>query len=574
MSSGSGISCYDPLQGRVHDRLGCIPFRSDVGGGVVGGQLSEHINVLEMRAVLLTLPAGQGHLSGDRQLHYGGLSAAPGGHPFPGSVCFIHPGPVAVSGDQSRLHGEAPSRSSECSGQHSVSVSEPGSHRTDPQAFGVPISLPGLGQTPCGSVRHGPELLTPYVCVSGSRSYGHGGGCSIPGLVGNVRVCVSSLQSGGQGVGEDSSTPLYCVAGCTDLASTTLVSSVALAFGGLPAQHPPPVGSSVSTEVPAVLLGTRTAPPSRLDAISEGSLRRAFLEKLFQDKGLSPGTIAAYRSAIASVLAFYGSKSVGSDASLSALIRGFYIEKPRSRQLVPRWNLALVLDSLLRAPFEPLQSTDLKFLTFKTVFFIAFASGRRRSDIHAFSRSPSCLLFSAHHSSVSVTTDPSFLAKNQVPGFTPGLVVIPSLASTLDGDCPDRLLCPVRALRYYLARTEGGGGHFSRLFQSLQPGRSDISAATISLWIVQTVRAAYESAGDQSLRVSGVRAHEVCALATLWALFNGSSYAEVMTAAVWRGHSTFTEFYLRSLSGQSDGLYSLGPLVAAQSVVCPPSSFA
>ena len=39
------------------------------------------------------------------------------------------------------------------------------------------------------------------------------------------------------------------------------------------------------------------------------------------------------------------------------------------RSLVPPWNLELVLTSLTKAPYEPLASAPLKFLTLKTVFF-------------------------------------------------------------------------------------------------------------------------------------------------------------------------------------------------------------
>ena len=44
-----------------------------------------------------------------------------------------------------------------------------------------------------------------------------------------------------------------------------------------------------------------------------------------------------------------------------------------------------------------------------------------------------------------------------------------------------------------------------------------------------------------------------------------------MSAAFWRGQTTFTDFYLRSLASVSDDLFSLGPLVVAQSVAVPPA---
>ena len=66
-----------------------------------------------------------------------------------------------------------------------------------------------------------------------------------------------------------------------------------------------------------------------------------------------------------------------------------------------------------------------------------------------------------------------------------------------------------------------------------------------------------------------MRAHEVRALAASWAHLNGVAFNEVMSAAYWRGHSTFTDFYMRSFANHEEGLYSLGPVVAAQAVVLP-----
>ena len=66
-----------------------------------------------------------------------------------------------------------------------------------------------------------------------------------------------------------------------------------------------------------------------------------------------------------------------------------------------------------------------------------------------------------------------------------------------------------------------------------------------------------------------VKAHEVCALASSWALFNSASISEVLSAGFWRCQDSFISFYLRSMSAQADNLFSLGPIVAAQHVSVP-----
>ena len=56
---------------------------------------------------------------------------------------------------------------------------------------------------------------------------------------------------------------------------------------------------------------------------------------------------------------------------------------PKAGWGIPSWNLSLVLHQLNKAPFEPIKEASLKHLTFKTVFFLALESRKKRSEIHA-----------------------------------------------------------------------------------------------------------------------------------------------------------------------------------------------
>ena len=105
-----------------------------------------------------------------------------------------------------------------------------------------------------------------------------------------------------------------------------------------------------------------------------------FLLYLFHEKGLNPRTIKGYHSAISLTISSSCSRTEFTDSyELGSLIRSFQIERPPQRKLAPQWNLSLVLQALLKPPFEPIQASDLKSLTLKTVFLLALASGRRRS---------------------------------------------------------------------------------------------------------------------------------------------------------------------------------------------------
>jgi hypothetical protein len=86
----------------------------------------------------------------------------------------------------------------------------------------------------------------------------------------------------------------------------------------------------------------------------------------------------------------------------------------------------LVLSASKSHPFEPADEIDIKFLSYKCCFLLALLSGRR-SEMHAFSTSDSHLSFSRNKSSVTLLTDPAFLAKDQIPGRGSEPTVIPAL---------------------------------------------------------------------------------------------------------------------------------------------------
>ena len=110
---------------------------------------------------------------------------------------------------------------------------------------------------------------------------------------------------------------------------------------------------------------------------------------------LAPVSVKRYRSAISSILKHLSSDDFSSNPVLSDIIKSLELEKPVVSKAVPHWDLSLVLDCLKESPFEPMSSCSLKCLTQKTLFLMAFASGRRCSEIHALSASSSSVNFSA-----------------------------------------------------------------------------------------------------------------------------------------------------------------------------------
>ena len=293
-----------------------------------------------------------------------------------------------------------------------------------------------------------------------------------------------------------------------------------------------------------------------------------FLLHLFQEKNLQPSTIEGYRSAIADKLG-NTSINVGKDDNLTRLLDSFHRDRPKGRRGVPAWNLSLVLHQLTKAPFEPLRKASLKHLTFKTVFLLALASGKRRSEIHAWLNKN--IRHQADWSKVSLYPSPSFLTKNHLAKEGPECVapvVIPALAPTLDKSLKeDRSLCPVRALRYYLDKTQDLRTGKELVFVSFKQGFDrDISPATISSWIKQTVVLCYDLSDQVSLTLHQVKAHDVRAFAASKAFQGGISLDQILAACHWKSHNTFTQFYLKDVAWADKELFHLGPVVAAQQI--------
>ena len=90
-------------------------------------------------------------------------------------------------------------------------------------------------------------------------------------------------------------------------------------------------------------------------------------------------TIEGYKSAISATLKS-GNMNVGKNPHLCKLIDSFYADRPVERNLTPRWDLAIVLSSLTKSPFErrDMALIDLKLLTLKTVFLLSLGTEGER----------------------------------------------------------------------------------------------------------------------------------------------------------------------------------------------------
>ena len=284
---------------------------------------------------------------------------------------------------------------------------------------------------------------------------------------------------------------------------------------------------------------------------------------------LATTTIEGYRSAISNTIkAVKEDVDLGKDISLTSLISNFNRDKNKKKTRIPPWNLSLVLRKLNQAPFEPIKDATLKFLTYKTVFLLALATGKRRSELHAMKHD---VYYTEGWSSVTIVPDPNFVAKTQLPGKGSSLVnvvEVKALTNFVSKDMEeDLMLCPVRALKRYLKHTKSIRGESTQLFISLKGNtKRDIHPSTISNWIKKTIILTHQEANDKDFRLTGVKAHQTRGVAASMALLHNAALDDILNACSWKHHTTFSSYYLKDIALQSGDMYHMGPVICAGQV--------
>ena len=259
-----------------------------------------------------------------------------------------------------------------------------------------------------------------------------------------------------------------------------------------------------------------------------------------------------YRSMLSAV-----SKSILPEISLSPvlhdLLRSFQVEAPVREVRPPSWDPPSVLNFLRFSPLEPLSSASLRDLTRKTLFLNSLATAKRVGELQALSRRV------ALSSSAGLSYVPESVAKTETATRPlPRSFEVQSLEDFAAGLPEDLLLCSVRSLSAYLARTSNIANRPRRLFVSPKcPSRAK-SKNGISYMLRERI----VQSGASSQSGQATRAHSIRGMATSSAFFQNWSLRSVLEAASWRSNTVFAS-YLRDLSFNLDGVHSLGPFVAA-----------
>ena len=286
-----------------------------------------------------------------------------------------------------------------------------------------------------------------------------------------------------------------------------------------------------------------------------------FLLWLWRSKGLSLSAIKGYRAMLSAVFKF-SLPELSDHHVIRSLLRSFSIERPRVSSSPPSWDLDLVLRHLMSEAYEPLSSQSLRSLTKKTLFLVALATARRVGELQALSR-----VVSTHGDDFVLSYMPHFLAKTEradrpLPrSFT--LRSLRDFAGDLEEGCA---LCPVRALRVYLERTKGVVSRGAGLFVSPSCPTRSISKNAISFFLREVISGAGAIRGAEG---PPLRAHSIRGMASSASFFQNWSVTKVLEAGCWKSNSVFASFYLKDILFEFEGWKSLGPFVAASTVVHP-----
>ena len=281
-----------------------------------------------------------------------------------------------------------------------------------------------------------------------------------------------------------------------------------------------------------------------------------FLYWLRFTRGLSVSSLRGYRSVLSAVFRFH-LPSLSSDPVIRDLLRSFRLSSGERVLRPPAWDLSKVLRYLVSPVFEPLSQAPFRALTLKTLFLLALATTKRVGELQALS---SVVTFVGGDACLSYI--PQFVAKSvSLTRSIPSSFLVKSLADFAAGLDIDLLLCPVRALRFYLLRTRTLSPLCHHLFVSPRRPSRAMSKNAVSFFLREVIHAA-EAARPE---VGSFRAHEVRSVSTFVAFHRNWLVSSVLESATWASSSVFSSFYLRDIQYKYDGLLSLGPFVAESS---------
>ncbi len=225
----------------------------------------------------------------------------------------------------------------------------------------------------------------------------------------------------------------------------------------------------------------------------------------------------------------------GRHRMVSAFMRGVRRLRPVCPTAVPSWDLSVVLEGLVMAPFEPLESASEGILTLKVTLLLALTSLKRIGDLQALSVSEMCMDFAPGLVKVTLRPRPGYIPKVLSTSFRSQVVTLHSFHPSPFASREDEklhMLCPVRALKLYVDRSKGWRKS-SQLLVCFGAGRRGLATSKqrISHWVRDAISLVFEPRNLPS--PLSLRAHSTRGIASSQALFRGVPLEDICVVAGW-----------------------------------------
>ena len=290
--------------------------------------------------------------------------------------------------------------------------------------------------------------------------------------------------------------------------------------------------------------GHRSSSPS-ISKIAE------FLTYLFKRKGAALSTIKGYRAMLSAVLSF-----------------------PFRRSLLLLYLKTLfgLLRYLLPGPFSLLHlGIWIRFCSISQVRHLSplrehlfWIRPRRPCSfspwllLNGFRSSKPCHSLSFQGEDLVLYYDPFFSAKTESAANPLPRSVIVSSLSDFAGDLPERVQCPVRAIKFLRKAARSASYIPSRLFVSPRNPERAMSKNAISFYLRQLIT---DSGAMSASRPT--RAHDIRGIATSLNYYSNLSLSNLMQVATWKSNRVFASRYLKEVSASQDNIRRFSPLVIA-----------
>ena len=201
------------------------------------------------------------------------------------------------------------------------------------------------------------------------------------------------------------------------------------------------------------------------------------------DRGLGHGAVNAARSALATILPMFGGYAFGKHPVVCALVKGVYERNPPQPKYVKFWDVQKVFKVLKE--WGRNSSLNLKMLTLKLSVLLLLVTSQRGQTILALS------VDTLEVEEVAVFRLKKLLKHNKLGDPLDTLILKPF------DEC--YRLCPVRALKEYIKRTQSLRGRETQLLISFVRPHKAVSRDTLARWTLRVL----ELAGIDTARYKG-----------------------------------------------------------------------